>query len=535
MPANDNLLDAISEGDMTKLESAIKDGADLNKAIYWNIPLILATELKRYDTIKYIVEHGGNVNIKDPERDLITPLWLAVEKASVEIVKYLLEHGAKPNDTDNEGTSPLMNAARNGNLDIIKLLIEHHANVNQECKLVKNPNLENMHGWRAIQSAVLADDPIPVLKLLIDHGAEVNYMTKAEFSYPPIRVAIECDKQDVIDWLLEHAGARMEINGISCMTVSYDKHCKRHLNMQLLSRVDVNMKMKNGETLLTEAIKNEHLDIIHELLNYGANPNVKNKSNETPLLLVVKNSELVKLLLDHGVESNDPMALQQLVKDNNIEILKLLLDHGADPNSPSLLRDAVKGNYFDIVKLLLERGANPNNSSNLLRIASDDIKMTKLLLEHGADPNERNDNGETPLFAVSQPEIAKLLFDYGADPHVKDNYGYCANPVPHIYCDICENPGSPELIQVFIDHGWDINSDIIYKRTPIQDAIETGNVEMIKFLLEHGADINHPNKNGELPLVAAFHTGQASAIFGDDRRYRETLKWILDNYKLVPK
>jgi len=52
---------------------------------------------------------------------------------------------------------------------------------------------------------------------------------------------------------------------------------------------------------MEEAIKAEDLDKIESLLNECNNPNEKN-SNNTPMLFLTENKEIIKLLLEYGAD-----------------------------------------------------------------------------------------------------------------------------------------------------------------------------------------------------------------------------------------
>jgi hypothetical protein len=65
-------------------------------------------------------------------------LLLAVASNCTEAVDYLIAHGADVNEVDDEGTTPLMEAAADGFIPIIKTLLDHGANLE-----AMNKNREN--------------------------------------------------------------------------------------------------------------------------------------------------------------------------------------------------------------------------------------------------------------------------------------------------------------------------------------------------------------------------------------------------------
>ena len=148
--------------------------------------------------------------------------------------------------------------------------------------------------------------------------------------------------------------------------------------------------------------------MVQILLESGIDPNMVNKSQETPLHL-----------------SRPGRQCQ--------DIIQLLLDYGADPikqchrGSTRLYRAASEGE-INIAKLLLDRGADLKTTfsygESLLHAAamSGNLEMVQLLLDIGADPNKTRIDGMTPLHkAVNNEHIGTviLLLDRGADPDIK--------------------------------------------------------------------------------------------------------------------
>ena len=56
-------------------------------------PIHIATDKDMYDTVKALVEHGCNVNVKD--KDGLTPLEISIENDDQDIFRLLMEHNAK--------------------------------------------------------------------------------------------------------------------------------------------------------------------------------------------------------------------------------------------------------------------------------------------------------------------------------------------------------------------------------------------------------------------------------------------------------
>ena len=126
------------------------------------------------DVIKYLVDHGANVNAEDDEA-----LILASKYGHLDVVEYLVDHGANIHAQDDQA---LIYATRNCHVDIVKYLVDHGANVNAEDNTALSYASEN--------------GEIKVVKYLVDHGANVN----AEDDYALIWASINGHK-DIVKYL----------------------------------------------------------------------------------------------------------------------------------------------------------------------------------------------------------------------------------------------------------------------------------------------------------------------------------------------
>jgi ankyrin repeat protein len=118
----------------------------------------------------------------------------------------------------------------------------------------------------------------------------------------------------------------------------------------------------------------------------------------------------------------------------------------------------------------------------------------------GADINQSGDLGATPLGIAAfrgNAEMVRLLLDAGG-----------TFEIAVFHTAISESEDDTEIVQVFLDHGVDINkkADIGNGHTALMYAAEFGHIEVGKLLLENGADINAvDNFNDPALNVAAFH------------------------------
>jgi len=92
---------ACSDGDLEEVKRLYKLGANLlYRATVRDTPILKATENGHLDIVKFLIEHGVDVNGVYVSGDglFISPLSKAISSKKVEIMKYLVENGANIND-----------------------------------------------------------------------------------------------------------------------------------------------------------------------------------------------------------------------------------------------------------------------------------------------------------------------------------------------------------------------------------------------------------------------------------------------------
>jgi ankyrin repeat protein len=138
-------------------------------------PLHLAVKYEFLDMVKYLVEHGARVN--ERSRFGVTPLLNvtmpnfydnSVKPERLSIIKYLIDEGADVNCYSERYGTPLSNISKSGSIDAIKYVLEHGA----------NPNLGE---YSPLISQIWRQYSKPeIVKLLLDYGASVNEADEKE-------------------------------------------------------------------------------------------------------------------------------------------------------------------------------------------------------------------------------------------------------------------------------------------------------------------------------------------------------------------
>lgn len=194
---------------------------------------------------------------------------------------------------------------------------------------------------------------------------------------------------------------------------------------------DINKKTKAGETVLHFAVKDNKPNIVKLLLDLGADHNIQDNSNCTPLLIafVKPNNPLDKDLIfpfiDKRANTNlkikgntlwdiacqaKPLDLELLKRINIAKKLNLLsespeedVDHfdmghiAAIENDVELIEQFFNGGSYDIN----EETKDGNTALHFAAMFNNELAFNKLK-ELGADLNKTNDKGQLPeqLFMI---------------------------------------------------------------------------------------------------------------------------------------
>ena len=125
----DSFFQAALEGDITKIETALKSGIAVDvKDAEQRTGLMLAAYNGHHRIVKLLIEKGADVNQTDTNNR--SALMFASTGPFIPTVTELLNAGADPNIADNvEQWTAVMMAASEGQLEVLKLLIDRGADL----------------------------------------------------------------------------------------------------------------------------------------------------------------------------------------------------------------------------------------------------------------------------------------------------------------------------------------------------------------------------------------------------------------------
>ena len=478
--------------------------------------------------------------------------YYACNKGQFEVVqkaKALIENGADPNESDDQGCTPLHHASRNGSKKIVKLLLKHGANVNAKLNTTfKTPLHEAVnHGH------------LNIVKILIWYGADLSCKTRNQTT--PILIAAVEGHAEIVKYLIEKGAQIIDVVTEPNMSPLQLAARNRHFEVvKVLTDHGAHLNLKD----IGAAIESGRLEIVEYLIQKGV------QINDSNICVAIEfgHTDIVKFLVENGanVNAKDYVYLTPLLralKNGHIKIAKLLIENGADPNTKDLyqmsaLDIAIERKYYEIAKPLIEHGASVQNikiPSEFLNIVIA-VKIGHVkLVKHVLSQNEVNkdDLQRSLMIAIKNEnlDIVKLLLKQDA---IDSNYSiiwHCFEPemAPIHLATRC---GNEKIVKCLLRHGANVNQIqcIEYKIAPIHQVVKTGNTELAKLLLKNGANLNLQQNNGDTALHLAIQnqnsemvntflthgipnwklkgcSGQTSLELAKSLDYKETIKIIV--------
>ncbi len=199
--------------------------------------------------------------------------------------------------------------------------------------------------------------------------------------------------------------------------------------------------------------------------------------------------------------------------EGNINLVHQLLNEGADPNiqvvdstgkEHSIIISASAKGDTETIRLLVEAGADLNavdqNGQTPLHTAAC-TQTAKLLLELGSDVNAKDNNRLTPLHQADNKDIASLLLKKGATLEAK-----CQNGLTPLH--YAASNSQTKIVTLLLDKGADVNALDDRERTPLHYAAMTDETEVVRLLLEQGAELEIMCLDDCTPLHYAASKGQ---------------------------
>lgn len=481
--------------------------------------------------------------IPDPsKREVINgSLLIASSRGHSEIVKALIEKGGDINSVNDMGRSPLMNAAESGHLALVSLLLAEGADINcQSIVFMAKDGTFKKHkdyveydiektkkGHNALSLAII-NGHTDVVKLLLQQGSDPNNA---------VIIQDLCDTDAFYPWslndLLHILNGDLGINHLIYTTDPWSLNNLLHMlnrgdmfinysNVAFtqIDRMHVKTTITNEvitSTPLILAVSKGDITIVHLLLQYGADVNLKNNIDYTTGLARIhfeRVSGLFGLVVLHyildagtGIQMNSTLIQKQefaptrgnFDKAGNVKYLSVCT--GPSPCSNP--------------RHLLGRGSNEGREPNVMFVGTAKSggslfwerppgKMRLHVVTSGGDQafalpttvEEGKDYLVKYWYMQARFEITEICRDKNDFDAVVRHEGttalYAASQAGHI-----------KIVKMLLDGGVYVNIKDKDGNTPIMGAIRNGHLPIVKLLVQAGANIQEKNNQGMTAIGAA--------------------------------
>uniref|UniRef100_A0AC34F3Y5 NACHT domain-containing protein n=1 Tax=Panagrolaimus sp. ES5 TaxID=591445 RepID=A0AC34F3Y5_9BILA len=367
-------------------------------------------------------------------------------------------------------------------LHIFKLIIEDDENI-------------HFNDAGKILRIIVKNDCRELLKEIFnDENFEVsNIIIESLFT-----TALEQNLLEIVKILMEKLKPNDSSNTVEliCQALKNDSNVDIIKFLIEKTKVSLNTKTKNGETVLLTAIKYKcNLKKIKCLMENGADPNTKNEKNESPWTLAVEKADdkVIKYFLDNCENLDGSKNMTDTLEEYFDETK--LFDVNRKKKEQIRLHCAITDRDNILCHFLLKKGSNVHlsdaNGNSLLYLAWKNkmFDVVRLLLFYGATFNE-NDNDEKFL---SDEQIQKYTNEEKQTLwHIKAK---CMNVQKRMYSIEQSMFYFLQLINKSTINQKDINGN-----TALHLAVHNNNAEFTLNLLNHGASYNIINNNGKTPI-----------------------------------
>ena len=310
--------------------------------------------------LKAATEDPTLLNARGPEGS--TPFMYAVLYSNAATVAPLLTQGADPNKHNDANATALMWAAND--LEKTRLLLNHGADVNAKSDDLRTP----------LMIAARRPGGAPIVRVLLDGGANPNPNAKPEIESSPLLEAITAGDAAIVELLIQR-GADVKAVGQTGLSIAVAAKCAKCVDLLVARITDKGVYTGSlQDTAVYGNIKAARL-----MIDHGADVNAFDALGRTPLMYAAISDvlplDLVTLLIERGADVNAKdrhakageagLTVLDIAKLNgDTPIVQLLVKSGAESSvvAPAVLRarrdNSVRRAVEDSIPLLQRADAS---------------------------------------------------------------------------------------------------------------------------------------------------------------------------------
>ena len=477
-------------------------GADPNDVIDGNPILLSVVSDPNLEIVKLLIGNGADIEATNWQNR--TALLEASRLGHKALVAHLIECGANVYHESRGGLTSTHYAASNGYTAILELLYTNGADLQRP----------SSNGWTPLHTC---NEKPESASFLLKNGADVNSVTNT-YGYTPLILAVRNDNPEVVKLLLE-AGSNInhqsEIGKSSPLQYAAYHNREEVLRILMEYNPEVDLVDNDGDTALNCINSRTSLCIAKTLLNGGADPEIRNKRQETPLCTAVwkENIEIVKYLTKKtrldivGGRHGGPLHIACYQSD--LKFVKMLVDEGADVN----LVDSVVGTPLHSACICGQGQTEEQKNVIYYLINEINVDIEMVGGSHGCALNA--------ACGRSSFEVVRLMLEKGARIDVKDDMGRIAI---HFAAG-----RSMENFQAIFQSGADVEMADAMGRTALHWASVGGKVDIVNQIIAlSGSLVDQADLDGWTALLWAARGSRTQQTEVSGSAQEEVIKLLLD-------
>jgi ankyrin repeat protein len=404
LPNDTQVADAAMKGDLDAVRTLLKQGADVNApqgdgmtALHW------AAYKDSPEMLQALLYAGANPGAALRINGM-TPLFFAGQNGNPTTVDMLLRGGADVNVSLKNGATALMYAARAGNAAAVTRLLEAGAAVNARENARGETALmfaaaSNRAG--AVQTLLAHGADPAVTTRVIDVAARNAARGRGQDPAPAAVAAPGQAPPGQGQRGIRGGGNGNEerppevdtMGGMTALLFAARQGHAETVKTLIAGGADINGSNSGDKTtpLLIASI-NGHFDLATMLLEAGADPTLASTAAATPLYAVIN--------VKWPLIAEYPQPDTRNEKTSYLDLMRQMLDRGANPNV-RIRNELWYTGYASSRTQIDASGATPLWRAS----QASDVAAMRLLIERGADRNIRNNRGQSPLHIAAGADV----------------------------------------------------------------------------------------------------------------------------------